>query len=257
MDQGNFYRIHWQEDQNWAIVITVRNQNGTAPWSDISYVDFSYNKVNRVGGGMQVLGFDDLNPSQSIDHILIRHISFTGISFYNGQKNTFTVTQANGGAMDKFFVVRTSTDSNGTDGQGRWMEFDSSTGFTNCIFVGNVAQGYINAAGFTGESGMQRACSTNSYSVVKNGFYLPTGTNPAGNSTVATRADVRYTDINAFDLTLLPDSPFLTTGLGGGRSGADIATVDLMTSGCESGIWPEGGTVTLGGKVTLSGKTTP
>jgi hypothetical protein len=256
-NQGNFYRIHWQEDQNWAIVVTVRNQDGTAPWSKISYLDFSYNKVNRVGGGSQWLGNDNLNTSQSIDHILFRHVVFSGISYYNGQQNTFTITQQPGGTPDHLFIVRTSSDSNGVDGQGRWIEFDTSTGFTNCIFVGNVAQGYINAAGFTGDAGMQHACSTSSYSVVKNGFYLPTGTNPTGNTTVATRADVKFTDVANFDLSLRSDSPFLTTGLGSGREGADVGAVDTMTVGCVTGLWPDGGTVTISGKVTLGGRVGP
>lgn len=254
-NQGNYYRIHWAEDQNWAITVTVRNQDGTAPWSKISYLDFSYNKVNRIAEGTQILGFDDLNTSQSIDHILFRHIVYSGISFYNGRQNTFTVTQATGGAADRVFIVRTSSDSNGVDGQGRWVEFDTSTGFTNCIFVGNVAQGFINANGLTGNSGMQHACSTTSYSVVKNGFYLSTGTNPTGNTAVATRGDVKFTDVSNFDLFLRADSPFLTTGLSGGREGADIGAVDALTVGCVTGLWPDGGRVVLGGKVTLAGKT--
>jgi hypothetical protein len=102
---------------------------------------------------------------------------------------------------------------------------------------------------------MQHACSTSSYSVVKNGFYLPTGTNPTGNTTVATRNDVKFTDLANFNLLLAPDSPFLTTGLGGGREGADVGAVDVMTAGCVSGLWPDGGTVTLSGKVTISGRT--
>src|ERR1041385_1865721 len=118
-NQGNFYRIHWQEDQNWAIVVTVRNQDGTAPWAKISYLDFSYNKVNRVGGGSQWLGNDNLNTSQSIDHILFRHVVFSGISYYNGQQNTFTITQQPGGTPDHLFIVRTSSDCNGVDGPWR------------------------------------------------------------------------------------------------------------------------------------------
>lgn len=241
--QGNIFENHWLEDQNWAIVFTVRNQGrgtpGDNPWANIQYVDFSYNKVIKVGNGCQILGKDYLNPSQKMDHLNVRQTVFAGLSFWNGTYNTFVITSELGaGGADHLAIRKTSSDSNGVGGQGRWIDFDGNTNFTNCDFSGNVAQGFINwdNAHF-GEAALQQACSSTSWTATKNGFYLSTGTNPTNNTTVPTRADVKYTDIPSQNLKLASDSPFLTTGLDSGRSGADVDAINALTSGVVTGVW--------------------
>lgn len=252
--QGNLFENHWQEDQNYAIVVTVRNQDGTAPWSQISYVDFAHNKVHKIARGINILAKDDLHFTPSIHHIIFRHIIFSGVSYYNGIHNIIGQYAATGNAGDRISFVRTTSDGNGDplSGVGRWLEFDTTTGFTNCRYLGNIAQGYLNHASGTGTTALQSGCSTSSYQFTKNGLYRSQGTNPGGNTTVTTRADVKFTDVANFDLSLAADSPFLTTGLGGGRAGADVAAVNYHTRGAESGNWEEA-TKTLGGGARLSG----
>lgn len=236
--EANVFNEHWQEDQNWAWTITVRNQSGGSPWADISFVDFAYNKLIKYGGAVQILGKDSPNTSGTLDRLTIRHNVFPGCSFYNGQHNGLTITSGSGGAgADRLYVIRNSWDCNGTNGQGRWIEFDGNSGFTNCIFNGNIAQGFINFGPAIGEAAMQAACSTNSWEVKKNGFYASAGTNPANNTSVSLRSSVGFTNLSTFDLKLTGSSPFLTTGLGGANSGADLDTVNTLTSGAITGIW--------------------
>lgn len=245
--EGCIFENHWIEDQNQAIVITVRNSgagaengNGNDTWSNIQFLDFSYNRVKNIGNMVQILGKDNLNTSQRIDHINIRQSIFSGVAKWSGQKLGSVITSASNAGADRISIRQTSSDINASigSGQGRWIEFDGNQNFTNCNFDGNIGQGFINFGPQTGDSALQLACSTNSYSAKKNGFYASTGVNPTDNTTVATRADVKFLDVLNGNLKLASDSPFLTTGIANLNSGANTSKVDQMTAGAESGIWP-------------------
>lgn len=235
--EANIFENHWLEDQTNAIVVTVRNQDGTNPWASIRYLWFAFNKVKNFGEGVQILGSDNLNPSQKIDHITFTNNEFSGASKWNGRHLMFLITSANNMGADRISITQNSSDSNGFGGQGRWIEFNGNINFTNCIINGNIGQGFINFGPQTGEAAMQAACSGGSYSVAKNGFYNSVGTNPAGNTTVSTLADVKYTDALNNNLTLLSNSPFLTTGLANERSGIDSTKLSAMIVGTELGVW--------------------
>ncbi|MFN0087469.1 MAG: BACON domain-containing protein [Blastocatellia bacterium] len=61
---GNVFEHNWTMAQNgFAILFTVRNQDGTAPWSVVQDVTFTNNIVRRAAGGINLLGIDDNNPS--------------------------------------------------------------------------------------------------------------------------------------------------------------------------------------------------
>jgi hypothetical protein len=61
---GNVFENCWADAQAGnAIVLTTRNQQGTAPWSVVEDVRFVNNHVKGAGGGVQILGKDDLHPS--------------------------------------------------------------------------------------------------------------------------------------------------------------------------------------------------
>ena len=57
---GNLLEYNWPQAQNgFAILFTVRNQDGGAPWSVIEDVTFSNNVVRHVAAGINILGRDD------------------------------------------------------------------------------------------------------------------------------------------------------------------------------------------------------
>jgi hypothetical protein len=254
--QGNIMQNHWQEDQNWAITLTVKNQDAKQPWSTIQYLDFAYNKVLDVGNGFQLLSGDYAWPSLGSNDWLLRHNVLSGVSAFGGFHN-FCATN-DGGTTDpdsygdKIRFVRNSSDATGTSGQGRMFLFESTTKFTNFVLYGNIAQGEFQQTDppITGGQAAIIAATgggSGSYSATKNGFFQPGTGNPADNTATTNVSTVLYTDIANHDLTLLAGSPFLTTGPAGGRAGADISTVDTLTSGTVTGLWEEapGGTVSI------------
>jgi hypothetical protein len=72
--EGNIFEHNWEHAQNgFAILFTVRNQDGGAPWSVVDDVIFASNVVRDSGSGINILGHDDIHPSQRTRRILIRN----------------------------------------------------------------------------------------------------------------------------------------------------------------------------------------
>ena len=63
-----------------AFVITVRNQNGKAPWSTIQDVEITNNISRHASSGINVLGNDDQFPSQPAQRIRIANNLFTDLT---------------------------------------------------------------------------------------------------------------------------------------------------------------------------------
>jgi biofilm PGA synthesis N-glycosyltransferase PgaC len=77
---GNLLEYNWPQAQNgFAILFTVRNQDGAAPWSTIEDVAFTNNLVRHVAAGINMLGRDDNNPSQQAKRIAIRNNVFLDV----------------------------------------------------------------------------------------------------------------------------------------------------------------------------------
>jgi hypothetical protein len=77
---GNLFENNWVQAQTgFAILFTVRNQDGGSPWSLVEDVTFSNNVVRHSGSGVNILGHDDIWPSQPAQRILIRNNLFEDI----------------------------------------------------------------------------------------------------------------------------------------------------------------------------------
>jgi hypothetical protein len=83
---GNLFEYNWTESQNgFAIVFTVRNQDGSAPWSVVEDVTFSNNIVRHVANGINILGRDDNHRSRQARRIVIRNNLFTDMGEGRGE----------------------------------------------------------------------------------------------------------------------------------------------------------------------------
>lgn len=80
MIDGNIFENSWIGGQNGeAIVLTVRNQDGTAPWSTLEDITITNNIIKRVYNGFNFLGKDNPNPSQQARNFLIKNNLLTEI----------------------------------------------------------------------------------------------------------------------------------------------------------------------------------
>ena len=78
---GNIFEYNWQTPgYGFGVVFTVRNQEGTAPWSVIEDVTFTNNIVRHAASGLNILGFDDHHPNnEPTRRILIKNNVFEDI----------------------------------------------------------------------------------------------------------------------------------------------------------------------------------
>jgi biofilm PGA synthesis N-glycosyltransferase PgaC len=89
---GNVFEYNWPHAQNgFAILFTVRNQDGRAPWSVVEDVMFRGNVVRHVGGGMNILGHDDIHPSRRTSRIAIVDNIFADVGGSWGHGRLFQV----------------------------------------------------------------------------------------------------------------------------------------------------------------------
>jgi hypothetical protein len=107
--KGNLLEYNWPQSQNgFSILFTVRNQDGTAPWSVVSDVTFEDNVLRHAGSGINILGYDDNNPSQQAQRILVKNNLFYDIG---GQWGGGALLQVLNGAFGISFVHNTAVQS--------------------------------------------------------------------------------------------------------------------------------------------------
>src|SRR6185503_9735759 len=90
--QGNLLEYNWPAAQNgFAVLLTVRNQDGGAPWSVVEDVAFANNVVRHVGAGINILGRDDIHPSRQTSRIAITGNLFDDVGGRWGSGRLFQV----------------------------------------------------------------------------------------------------------------------------------------------------------------------
>lgn len=77
---ANVFENNWAQAQSgFAILFTVRNQDGASPWSAVEDVTFTNNIVRHTGSGINVLGTDDAAPSGPTRRLAIRNNLFDDV----------------------------------------------------------------------------------------------------------------------------------------------------------------------------------
>jgi hypothetical protein len=114
---GNVLENNWADGQNGtAVLFTVRNQDGAAPWSVVEDVRFTNNIVRHTGSALNVLGHDDNNPSRQTNHLVIANNLFddvNGARWSGGEGGSFlTITDAADVTVDHNTVLNSGNDVN-------------------------------------------------------------------------------------------------------------------------------------------------
>lgn len=80
--EGNIFEGSWPQGQSgYALVVTVRNQDGANPWNTVEDVTVRHNIVKDATQGMQLFGADDTNSSQSTKRIHIHNNLWRNIGY--------------------------------------------------------------------------------------------------------------------------------------------------------------------------------
>jgi hypothetical protein len=96
--EGNHIEHCWTAAQpGYAVLFTVRNSGGRAPWATIENVVFRHNLVQHSAAGVNILGTDSTAESQTASNISIQHNLFDDINHRRWSGNG-TFLQIGGGA---------------------------------------------------------------------------------------------------------------------------------------------------------------
>jgi hypothetical protein len=79
--EDNLMEYSWVEGQTgFALVLTPRNQDGTAPWSTVEDVTIRRNTFRHMAAGVQLLGTDYTHPSGTMRNVTLEDNVFEDIS---------------------------------------------------------------------------------------------------------------------------------------------------------------------------------
>ena len=142
---GNTFQYTWVGGQTgYAILFTVRNQDGHCPWCQVDHVTFEQNVVQHASAGMQILGYDNDNPSLQTQAIVVRNNLFADIDNQNWGGNGYFAT-ITGGPRDVTIDHNTIISDHGSG----VLQFDGPV-VQQFKFTNNLAK--ANAYGIIGTS---------------------------------------------------------------------------------------------------------
>jgi len=223
----NLFEHNWENGQiGYAIVFTVRNSSGTCTWCTIENVDFRYNVVRHVAGGVNILGYDSPEVSQQGRDIRITHNLFYGIDQTRwGGPGIFLMMgdEPRNVTVDHNTIEHSGTTLVSVYG-GSPTDRREIFGFK---FTNNLARhgkyGIFGAGSSTGLATLSTYLPD--AQVVRNLLSEGVASRyPAGNF-FSPPFDSQFSDLGAGDFRLLESSPFRSAGTDGADLGADLTKV--------------------------------
>ena len=226
---GNLLENNWTHAQSgYAVLFTVRNQDGGAPWSTVDTVTFTNNIVRHAPGGINILGRDDIHPSGPTRNIVIRNNLFDDLTSAWGNDLPWLVL---GDGAD-----RVTVDHNTVVHQGSALVLMYGAPTTNFVYTHNM--GRHNLYGFIGDSHAPGNDSISFYlpgsifsrSVVAGGSAAsyPVSNLQCGSTTcypTVTAWQLEFVNFAAQNYRLQSTSPYAGAGEGGTDLGADLDAI--------------------------------
>ena len=216
--EGNVLEHNWVAAQpGYAVLFTPRNQDGTAPWSVVQDVIFTNNVVRYVSSALNILGTDDLRPSQLANNFTIRNNLFEEISGakFGGDGRLLLI---NGGR-------NITIDHNTVLNDGSSTVYAYGTAVENFVFTNNII--LDNKYGIMGNDSSPGTAAIDRY--FPNGVFLrniivgaSASSFPEGNYYPATTDDVGFVDFAEGNYRLSETSAYQTSGTDGSDIGCDI-----------------------------------
>lgn len=252
--EGNVLEHNWQHDQNgFAILFTVRNQDGGAPWCTVEDVTFRKNVLRHSGGGFNILAADNNFPSQQARRILIQDNLLDDISSVNwgGTGRLFQFLSLD--SRDTGILELTVEHNTGFSNAGSAYTGDKPIAVHRSFtFRNNIAPKRTHGfAGGTKSWPVPSPLVTADGSQTLDTFYVApvfagnvlTGSTATdysgypGNYFPATDAEVGFVDLARGNYRLGPASPYKNSATDGKDPGAAIDALEAATAGAVSGDW--------------------
>lgn len=228
--EGNVFENNWVSGQNgFAILFTVRNQDGTAPWSTVEDVTLTNNILRHSSSAVNILGRDYIHPSGQTRRLKIKNNLFEDISStpWGGAGRFLQITDTVDVKVENNTIFHT-----GNLGMSYTnLNTPANTGF---VFRNNIAA--HNSYGFIGDGTGTGMGTLNTYfpDAIFVGNILaggPASAYPAGNYFPAALNDVSFVNRAGGDYHLAANSLFKNGGNDGKDPGANIDAINAATAG--------------------------
>ncbi len=214
--EGNLLEYNWAQSQDgFSVLFTVRDQDGTAPWSVVQDVTFMYNVIRHVANGVNVLGYDDNHTSQQTQRIRIQDNLFDDVG---GAWGPGLLLQMVDGSRDVDFSHNTSLQSGSiVFGDGRahgWFRYRDNIAPQNTYGVIGTGTGpgiRTLTAYFPGAEFKHNVIVGGAESLYPSGNFFPDSMSQVG-----------FVDAAAQDYRLAPVSAFSHRASDGKDLGADM-----------------------------------
>jgi hypothetical protein len=227
---GNVIENIWASGQfGYAIVLTPRNQMGTAPWTVVSDVTFTNNIIRHAAGVIQIVGYDSNATSQQTQRIALRNNLMYDINpaVWGDYTKAILIGEGPSGVViDHNTIIHANSSLVYAHGTRPIPGF---------VFTNNVAPhgdyGIMADGGQPGNFsiGLFFPSGVVQYNVIEGGnpaSYPLTNTWPNRDAWLAS-----FTDPLGNDFRLLPSSPFYAAGSGGNVPGADFGQLVAALTG--------------------------
>lgn len=220
---GNLFEHNWVQAQTgFAILFTVRNQDGKAPWSVVEDVTFTNNIVRRVSAGINILGRDNNQPSQQTKRILVKNNLFEDVG--EGTWGFGRLFQILDGTVDVVIDHNTASHTEA-------IIAASGSPHSGFVYRNNIAQHNVPGYGVGGDGTFGNPLLTldkyfPGYLFARN-VVVGGGSSsyPGGNFFPSSLDLVRFVNRKGQDFRLSASSPFRNAGNGGKDIGVDFKSL--------------------------------
>lgn len=197
---GNYLENNWEGS---AFRITIRNQDGGAPFSTVEDVLIKDNVVNGSGEGFNILGKDDTHPSQTLKRLTITNNLFLNIGGPAWDGSGYFIQIADG---ENILIANNTVFNSGN------IATFYGTVPRDMIFRDNImGHGLYGIHGF---GDMRSAKGIFQNNVFVNNLRVPSGdlAYPSGNIGVSDFKSVGFADAGNNDYRLSPGSKYKGKG---------------------------------------------
>jgi hypothetical protein len=227
---GNVFEYNWPHAQNgFAILFTVRNQDGDSPWSTVEDVIFQNNLVQHVASGINILGTDDIHPSQPARRIAILNNLFIDVGGLWGAGRLFQLLE---GVSDVRIVHNTALQTDTVMFGGERMPNEPFVFEDNLVLHNRY--GVIGSGTAAGRATLDRYFP---HAVMRRNVFIggPAASYPTDNFFPSSIDSVGFADRQRGNYRLAASSPYKRAASDGRDPGADITAVAPLIA------WEQGG----------------
>jgi hypothetical protein len=219
---GNIFENNPAKSQNgFALLITPRNQNGTAPWTVTSDIAIVGNRFINVGSGFNIAGRDS-RPTLMTERIFVRDniVGITGLDGADGRAFQF-IDGGSDYTVTHNTIINAALPPLFPDSDVAMTQ--SAVRISNFVFINNLST--LTSYGFFGSTVGEGTRALNTYfsnwTFSRNVLVgRPAGSYPAGNFFPANVAAVDFVSYAGGNYALAANSPYKNAGTDGTDIGA-------------------------------------